>query len=1725
MFIPTRVQFDDAITIPKIRLKISDPELKLGAVEMVQGTIPGPYGMQGGFAIVYRFKTQSGKLRALRVFTKKMEPDIRFRYEKMGPYFKAHAKGVTAEFTYHDPAILVGLPTPKGIPPDPNKQGVFPLIEMDWVEGVDLAHKLDELCKKRDSVAIGKIVDEWVALLHVLRQAHIAHGDLSGGNVMVRPDGKLVLVDYDGVYLPDFAGRSAIVLGQPNFQHPDFGKRPFDEWMDEFSALVIYTSLLALQTKPQLWDKYAKYQDGKLISDEYLLLKREDFQTPNQSATFQDLYKLGDPKVKAAVDELKKACAQPVNAVRLPTTLIDPEYEEKKALVVLVEAIKKDDDEEIAKAWVARLEKYALAQPHRSRVELAQKRVLALNGFRSALKSDDDEKIVFGYDKTLLDGYGKITLAERKRHELATKRMVALQKVRRALNANDEEKLAAEYDSILDGYAKVMPSERQKIDQARRCGDMRERVRKAIAADEDDLIVTAYDAKLVRPWTNFTPDEQKRIDLGQKRSEALRLFRAALQKDDDEKIVFAYDKILDGYSKVKPLERERRELALKRMLALKRVKDAIASGDEEKIVSVYSPILDNSPRLDLADRQKIKLAQQCFAMRENVRKAIASDDDAMIVAAYDLNLVRPWTNFAPDEQKRIELAQKRNLALKTFRAALASDDDRKIVFEYDKSLDGYQKITTAERARRELASKRLLALKRVRDAIAAGDEEKMVSVYDPVLDNYPPLVANDREKIRVARQCVQMRTDVRKAIVSDDDDQILAACDTKLLRSWTNFTPNEQKRIDLAKKRTTALAAFHTALKIDDDERIVVDYELILNDYSKVTAKERQRYDLAKKRMVALRKVEKALKSGNEERIASAYDPLLDNYAKLVPADREKIKHALQCVEMRDKVQQAFKTDDDEAIIKAYVANLERPWMNFSTGEHKRIEQAQKRTTALATFRAALKTDKDDQIVTDYEKILDKYGKVTQDERERLALAKKRIALLKTLRLALSGDDDRKIVVAYDPILGGNSMLLSAEWQRIDLARRRVKMFDETRQAIQSDDDPRIVQSYDAKLLRATLAFTPAEQQRIVLAQKRTTALAALRAALKINEDEEILSRYDPLLDGYAQMTPAERERYTLARKRVAALTALRLVLANDDERKIAAVYDPILDNYSKLTPAEREKVDLARRCVEFPGRMRQAIQSDDDEKIVQVFDTSLLRAWTGLTPGEQQRIELARQRVELEKRRRAAISGVRQAIVSDDDEKILAEYDTILDDSSLVNSAERARIELARQRIKALDTFRAALVSQDDRIIVQGYKGVLDGYARVTNAEKQRLDQARRCVAMPRLVREGIGEDDDEKIIQVFLRDLIRPWTGFTSDELQRIELAQKRVDALTRFRSTLQTKDERKIVIGYEHILDKCKNVKPDERTLFETARRCVEMPRAVRVAIATNDDDRIAQIFEPQLDRAWSDLTKEERERIEAAKKRVGLKNDVIQALERGEIEEAEVLAAKAGGPMADQRLTDAKAKFIRNREPSNLRIELEEGEFTAKWDWNPDPQVKLVALAWRTDRMPISPRERGTSLRHVARAEYDKSNGIICILPSQDPQVFVRAFSAIRDNKPFPADNWIYSVGGETTARAVDSRLPSVTCRVLPASGSKNKQIVIQTGDGSPLPELVVLRKEDNMPMSVNDGVPVLKHKPVQAETSAQNITISVDPSWSRYTTLRLFVRHNDQWIAVGGKIPV
>jgi NB-ARC domain len=166
-----------------------------------------------------------------------------------------------------------------------------------------------------------------------MRKATMAHGDLSGEQVMVRNDGSLVLIDYDGVYIPPFHNLLPVVGGQGNYQHPEMEQRPFDEHMDTFSAYVIYIALLALWHRPELWKIYTFHSpEGRLLNTN-MLFTRDDFLNPARSPLFTDLRHINDPLLNKALTALQQACSQSIEHMQLRTEALG-DLAQMSALVI-----------------------------------------------------------------------------------------------------------------------------------------------------------------------------------------------------------------------------------------------------------------------------------------------------------------------------------------------------------------------------------------------------------------------------------------------------------------------------------------------------------------------------------------------------------------------------------------------------------------------------------------------------------------------------------------------------------------------------------------------------------------------------------------------------------------------------------------------------------------------------------------------------------------------------------------------------------------------------------------------------------------------------------------------------------------------------------------------------------------------------------------------------------------------------------------------------------------------------------------------------------------------------------------------------------------------------------------------------------------------------------------------------------------------------------------------
>ena len=157
-------------------------------------------------------------------------------------------------------------------------QGLQPIIIMDWAEGVPLKDYLETHLDKRSLETLAR---NFVEMCNNLHDNKIAHGDLQHGNILVKDNGELLLVDYDSMFVPGLEGYSDEIKGLPGYQHTARWSNPYlSEKADYFSELIIYTSIMALSVDPALWAKL------QMVSTDYLLFSEEDLASKGRSEIF-----------------------------------------------------------------------------------------------------------------------------------------------------------------------------------------------------------------------------------------------------------------------------------------------------------------------------------------------------------------------------------------------------------------------------------------------------------------------------------------------------------------------------------------------------------------------------------------------------------------------------------------------------------------------------------------------------------------------------------------------------------------------------------------------------------------------------------------------------------------------------------------------------------------------------------------------------------------------------------------------------------------------------------------------------------------------------------------------------------------------------------------------------------------------------------------------------------------------------------------------------------------------------------------------------------------------------------------------------------------------------------------------------------------------------------------------------------------------------------------------
>ena len=265
---------------------------KLSHLVPVLDNYGDPYRSSGAFAVVFKMKDeQTGKCYALKCFTEEQEGRAE-AYRQIAEELEFVDSPYITSVKYLEKELFV----------DSNcEDNEFPVLLMDWIEGETMETYIAD--HYMDNYAMSMLCYRFCKMAAWLRSQPFAHGDIKPDNIMVRSDGTLTLVDYDGMFVPAMKGQKSPTIGTKDFSHPLRTIDDFDETIDDFALASMALSLKAISLNPSLLDEYG--------ASDRLLFSAADYIDLSKSQTFTALQSLlADEETKTLLSMFLLASAK-----------------------------------------------------------------------------------------------------------------------------------------------------------------------------------------------------------------------------------------------------------------------------------------------------------------------------------------------------------------------------------------------------------------------------------------------------------------------------------------------------------------------------------------------------------------------------------------------------------------------------------------------------------------------------------------------------------------------------------------------------------------------------------------------------------------------------------------------------------------------------------------------------------------------------------------------------------------------------------------------------------------------------------------------------------------------------------------------------------------------------------------------------------------------------------------------------------------------------------------------------------------------------------------------------------------------------------------------------------------------------------------------------------------------------------------------------------------------
>ena len=251
----------------------SDNLDKLAHLTPVQDDHGEPYRSSGAFAVVFKMLDKStGKYYALKCFTEEQEGRAD-AYRQIADELDLLDSPYITSVKYMEKELFVDSQC---------EEDEFPVLLMDWVDGETMEAYI--AANYRNKSAMLMLSYRFGKMAAWLRTQSFSHGDIKPDNIIVRPDGSLTLVDYDGMFVPSMKGSQSPTIGTRDFSHPLRTVDDFDETIDDFSLASIALSLKAISMNSTLLDIYG--------ASDRLLFSENDYRNPSNSKVISALQEL-----------------------------------------------------------------------------------------------------------------------------------------------------------------------------------------------------------------------------------------------------------------------------------------------------------------------------------------------------------------------------------------------------------------------------------------------------------------------------------------------------------------------------------------------------------------------------------------------------------------------------------------------------------------------------------------------------------------------------------------------------------------------------------------------------------------------------------------------------------------------------------------------------------------------------------------------------------------------------------------------------------------------------------------------------------------------------------------------------------------------------------------------------------------------------------------------------------------------------------------------------------------------------------------------------------------------------------------------------------------------------------------------------------------------------------------------------------------------------------------